>query len=153
MTKIHGHYINGAFVQDEGRTQAVYNPALGEVSSQLALASKETVEEAIAAAKAAFPAWRNTPPRKRAQVMFRFKMLLEEHADEICALITAEHGKVLDDARGELQRGSISLFEFGLSGAGWSHPPAPVNCTYRTYLHAVQQRLIRPVRRWFRPWH
>ncbi|MDH2434688.1 CoA-acylating methylmalonate-semialdehyde dehydrogenase [Pokkaliibacter sp. MBI-7] len=111
MTKIHGHYINGAFVQDEGRTQAVYNPALGEVSSQLALASKETVEEAIAAAKAAFPAWRNTPPLKRAQVMFRFKMLLEEHADEICALITAEHGKVLDDARGELQRG-IEVVEY-----------------------------------------
>ncbi|MFP8967733.1 CoA-acylating methylmalonate-semialdehyde dehydrogenase [Pokkaliibacter sp. CJK22405] len=111
MTQIHGHFINGEMVTDEARTQAVFNPAFGEESSRVALASKATVESAIAAAEAAFPAWRNTPPLKRAQVMFRFKMLLEEHADDICALITAEHGKVLDDARGELQRG-IEVVEY-----------------------------------------
>lgn len=100
-----GHFINGELVTPEGRTQDVFNPATGQVTKQVALASKETVEDAIAAAQAAFPAWRNTPPAKRAQIMFRFKQLLEENADEICALITNEHGKVLDDAAGELQRG------------------------------------------------
>jgi acyl-CoA reductase-like NAD-dependent aldehyde dehydrogenase len=59
------------------------------------MASQATVEEAIAAAEAAFPAWRDTPPAKRARIMFRFKQLLEEHADEIAAAITDEHGKVL----------------------------------------------------------
>lgn len=100
-----GHFINGMTVTTEGRTQDVFNPATGEVTRQVSLASKETVEQAIEAAQAAYPAWRNTPPAKRAQVMFRFKQLLEENADEICALITNEHGKVLDDAAGELQRG------------------------------------------------
>ncbi|TAH42264.1 MAG: CoA-acylating methylmalonate-semialdehyde dehydrogenase, partial [Betaproteobacteria bacterium] len=72
---------------------------------RVALASTDTVIAAIAAAEAAFPAWRDTPPAKRARIMFRFKELLEQHADRICELITAEHGKVLSDAMGELQRG------------------------------------------------
>ncbi|MBW6391164.1 CoA-acylating methylmalonate-semialdehyde dehydrogenase [Billgrantia antri] len=100
-----GHLINGTRVNDEGRTQDIFNPSIGEVSGQVSLASKATVEEAIAAAQAAFPAWRNTPPAKRARVMFRFKQLLEEHADEICRLIGQEHGKIVHDAKGELQRG------------------------------------------------
>lgn len=100
-----GHLINGQSQADENRTQDVFNPATGEVSKRVALASQSTVEEAITKAQAAFPAWRNTPPAKRAQVMFRLKTLLEENADKICALITEEHGKVLNDAKGELQRG------------------------------------------------
>ncbi|MGY0595575.1 MAG: CoA-acylating methylmalonate-semialdehyde dehydrogenase, partial [Paraglaciecola chathamensis] len=72
---------------------------------QVALAGKETVEEAISAACAAFPAWRNTPPAKRARVMFKFKELLELNADKICQLIGDEHGKIVHDARSELQRG------------------------------------------------
>ncbi|MDX5379499.1 MAG: aldehyde dehydrogenase family protein, partial [Halomonas sp.] len=100
-----GHLINGTRVADEGRTQNIFNPSTGEVGGQVSLASKATVEEAIATAQAAFPAWRNTPPAKRARVMFRFKQLLEEHADEICRLIGQEHGKIVHDAKGELQRG------------------------------------------------
>ncbi len=106
-----GHLINGVTVAGEDRTQAVYNPATGEVIGQVALASKATTETAIAAAKEAFPAWRNTPPAKRAQVMFRFKRLLEERADDICALLTDEHGKVTPDAMGELIRG-IEVVEY-----------------------------------------
>lgn len=106
-----GHMINGEMVADHERTQAVFNPATGVVSSHVALASVETTEAAIAAAQAAFPAWRNTPPAKRAQVMFRFKQLLEQHAEEICALITDEHGKVTPDAMGELTRG-IEVVEY-----------------------------------------
>ena len=100
-----GHFINGADVADTNRPAPVTNPATGEVTKHVAMASRQTVEEAIAAADAAFPAWRNTPPAKRAKVMFRFKQLLEENADEIVAAITSEHGKVLDDAMGEFQRG------------------------------------------------
>ena len=100
-----GHFINGEVRSDSERTQDVYNPSTGEVSKQVALASKETVEEAIAAAQAAFPAWRNTPVGKRAAVMFRFKALLEQNADKICQLIGDEHGKICHDAAGELQRG------------------------------------------------
>jgi malonate-semialdehyde dehydrogenase (acetylating)/methylmalonate-semialdehyde dehydrogenase len=100
-----GHFIDGRNVADTSRTQAVYDPALGAVTRHVALASQATVEQAVEAAQAAFPAWRDTPPAKRARVMFRLKQLLEQNADRICALITAEHGKVLNDAMGELQRG------------------------------------------------
>ena len=100
-----GHLINGQTSPDGGRTQDVYNPSTGEVSKQVALASKATVEQAIAAAEAAYPAWRNTPAIKRARVMFKFKDLLEQNADRICALIGEEHGKISHDAAGELQRG------------------------------------------------
>lgn len=111
-----GHMINGSQFQGQGdRTQDVFNPATGAVTKQVALASKNTVEEAIAAAQAAFPAWRNTPPMKRARVMFRFKQLLEENAEQICRLITDEHGKVLDDAMGELTRG-IEVVEYACAG-------------------------------------
>jgi malonate-semialdehyde dehydrogenase (acetylating)/methylmalonate-semialdehyde dehydrogenase len=106
-----GHFINGQQVAGSGRSQDVFNPATGAVTRQVALAGRETVEEAIAAAEAAFPAWRDTPPLKRARIMFRFKELLERNADEIVALITEEHGKVLHDALGELQRG-IEVVEY-----------------------------------------
>lgn len=99
------HFINGQDVDGQDRYQDVYNPATGQVTGKVALASSQTVEQAIAAAKAAFPAWRATPPLKRAKIMFRFKHLLEQHSSEICALLTAEHGKVTDDAFGELTRG------------------------------------------------
>ena len=106
-----GHIINGELREDTGRTQPVYNPSTGEVSKQVALASKATVEAAIAAAQAAFPAWRDTPPAKRARVMFKFKELLEQHAPAINQLIGEEHGKIAHDAGGELQRG-IENVEF-----------------------------------------
>ena len=100
-----GHLIDGKMITTGQRSQDVFNPATGVSSTRVLLADKATVEQAIASAQAAFPAWRNTPPLKRARVMSKLKVLLEEHAEEICAMITAEHGKVLSDAMGELQRG------------------------------------------------
>ena len=100
-----GHLINGQIIEDAARLQDVYNPSTGAVSKQVALASKATVEQAIAAAEAAFPEWRNTPPIKRARVMFRFKELLEQNAERIAQMIGEEHGKISHDALGELQRG------------------------------------------------
>ncbi|WP_298718355.1 CoA-acylating methylmalonate-semialdehyde dehydrogenase [uncultured Oceanisphaera sp.] len=98
------HLINGER-HHSTTTLDVYNPATGEVCSRLCMGDQSLVAEAVAAARAAFPAWRDTPPAKRARVMFRFKQLLEERADDICALISEEHGKTLEDAKGELQRG------------------------------------------------
>jgi malonate-semialdehyde dehydrogenase (acetylating)/methylmalonate-semialdehyde dehydrogenase len=109
-----GHLINGEIVTTSARSLDVFNPATAEITKRVAVADKATVESAIAAAQAAFPEWRNTPPIKRARVMFRFKQLLEEHADEICRLIGEEHGKIVHDAQGELQRG-IENVEFACS--------------------------------------
>ena len=100
-----GHLIDGKIVTPGTRSQDVFNPATGQAEKRVLLASKSTVEEAIASAQAAYPAWRNTPALKRARVMGNLKVLLEQHSDELCALITAEHGKVLADSAGELQRG------------------------------------------------
>ena len=106
-----GHYINGKNVADIERLQPVSNPATGDNVRQVAMASTVTVAKAVAAAQAAFPAWRDTPPVKRAQIMFRYKQLLEENAAAIVARITEEHGKVLNDAMGELGRG-IEVVEY-----------------------------------------
>ena len=106
-----GHFINGELCTPGSRTQPVYNPSTGEAVKQVLLASDTTVKAAISSAQAAYPAWRNTPVNKRAQVMFRFKALLEAHADAIIKLIGEEHGKISHDAAGELQRG-IENVEF-----------------------------------------
>ena len=99
------HLIDGHLVAGGSRSQDVFNPATGQAEKRVLLADKTTVEQAIACAHAAYPAWRATPPLKRARVMSKLKVLLEQNADQICALLTAEHGKVVGDALGELQRG------------------------------------------------
>ncbi|MER1966586.1 CoA-acylating methylmalonate-semialdehyde dehydrogenase [Castellaniella sp. GW247-6E4] len=107
-----GHFIQGRRVPGEGtRTQAIYNPATGEVTRQLRLASLEDVEAAVRSAAAAFPAWSSTPSPRRARVMFKFLELINAHREELAAIITAEHGKVFSDAMGELARG-IDIIEY-----------------------------------------
>jgi malonate-semialdehyde dehydrogenase (acetylating)/methylmalonate-semialdehyde dehydrogenase len=106
-----GHFINGASVADTNAPKDVTNPATGEVIHQVAMATEETVITAIDAAYDAFPAWRDTTPLNRARVMFNFKALIERDKDEIIALITEEHGKVVSDAAGELTRG-LEVVEF-----------------------------------------
>ena len=100
-----GHLIDGKLVRGGSRSQDVFNPASGKAEKRVLLADQATMELAIVSAQAAYPAWRATPPLKRARVMGKLKQLLEENADRICALLTAEHGKVVGDAQGELQRG------------------------------------------------
>lgn len=109
--KVIGHFINGSTCTPQGYMQDVFNPATGQAEKQVLLASATTVKEAISAAQKAFSAWRNTPVNKRAQVMFKFKQLLEIHADTLIELIGQEHGKIGHDAAGELQRG-IENVEF-----------------------------------------
>ncbi|MGO2430281.1 MAG: CoA-acylating methylmalonate-semialdehyde dehydrogenase [Glutamicibacter arilaitensis] len=99
------HWINNANYSADDRSGKIYNPATGEVSGHVALASKATTEHAIAAAAAAFPKWRDTSLARRTAIMFNFRQLLAERKGELAAIITAEHGKVLDDALGEVARG------------------------------------------------
>jgi malonate-semialdehyde dehydrogenase (acetylating)/methylmalonate-semialdehyde dehydrogenase len=101
-----GHYIGGSRVAGEsGAVADLYDPASGKVSAQISLGGTRDVDRAVAAATRAWPAWAATPPPRRAAVLFKFKHLIEQHADELARLITREHGKVLSDARGSLQRG------------------------------------------------
>jgi len=112
MSKTLHHYINGKRVDGtSGRFGDIFDPATGEVSAKVPLASADETAHAIAAAQAAFPAWRDTTPLRRARVMFKFKDLLEQHLDELIALVTAEHGKVANDSRGDIVRG-IEVVEF-----------------------------------------
>ena len=108
------HWINNAYTEGVEATVEradVTNPATGETTGQVAMAGQATVDEAVAAAKAAFPAWRDTSLSKRTQILFRYRELLNERKEELAALITAEHGKVLDDALGEVMRG-LEVVEF-----------------------------------------
>ena len=100
-----GHFIDGAQVTETVRTTPVFNPSTGAVHGEVAHADQTTVDKALTAAERAWPGWRDTPPAKRAQILFRYKNLLEQHAEDICRLIGEEHGKIAHDARGELQRG------------------------------------------------
>jgi len=89
----------------------VFNPTLGVLRGTVALASRAETEAAIASAHAAFPDWAATSPLTRARVMFRFKELVEKHMDELAMLVSSEHGKVLSDAKGSIQRG-LEVVEF-----------------------------------------
>jgi malonate-semialdehyde dehydrogenase (acetylating)/methylmalonate-semialdehyde dehydrogenase len=107
-----GHWIGGQPTRGSGtRSQAVFNPSTGAVARQVLLASTDDVAAAVAAAKAAQPAWGDTPPLRRARVMNNFLALLNQHRDTLAAMITAEHGKVFTDAQGEVTRG-IDIVEF-----------------------------------------
>jgi len=106
------HFIDGQRAAGtSGRFNDVFDPAQGRRTARVPVASATEVGTAVAAAKAAFDAWSETPPLKRARLMFRFKELLEAHSDEIAELITRDHGKLFSDAKGEVSRG-IEIVEF-----------------------------------------
>lgn len=107
-----GHWIGGRTVPGRAaRRQDVFNPATGRVARQVLLGDADDVRAAVAAAQAAFPAWADTPPIRRARVLNAFLALLNQHRDTLAAMITAEHGKVFTDAQGEVTRG-IEIVEF-----------------------------------------
>jgi malonate-semialdehyde dehydrogenase (acetylating)/methylmalonate-semialdehyde dehydrogenase len=106
------HYINGEIREGtSGRSGDVFNPATGEISRTVSLASSSEVDTAISAAAQAFEGWRYTPPLRRARVMFKFKELLDKHHDDLARIITDEHGKTFSDAHGEVTRG-LEVVEF-----------------------------------------
>lgn len=107
-----GHFIGGKTVSGtSGRFGDVFNPSTGEVQAKVALASKAEVEAAIANAQAAQPAWAATNPQRRARVMFKFLELIQKEMDSLAALLSSEHGKVISDAKGDIQRG-VEVVEF-----------------------------------------
>ena len=100
------HFINGQPVSGSGnRVGEVFDPALGKVTKHVSLANQQDIESAIAAAKNAYPSWRDTPLSKRQQIIFNFRELLNAKKSELAQIITEEHGKVLSDAMGEITRG------------------------------------------------
>src|SRR3977135_260496 len=104
------HWIGGKRIPGKsGRSGQVYNPATGAQTGAVDFASTEEVGAAVAAAKAAFPAWRATSLSKRTEIMVRIRNLVETHRTELAALLTAEHGKVPSDALGEIARGLENL--------------------------------------------
>ena len=106
------HFINGQHISRPGAvTSPVYDPSTGQVQAHLQHADAALVAEAVAIAKAAQPAWAALNPQRRARVMFAFKDLLDEHTQELAYLMSSEHGKLLDDCLGELQRG-VDVVEF-----------------------------------------
>jgi len=106
------HWIGDKAVPGaSGRTAKVYNPATGQVQALVPMANRAELDAAVSAAQAAFPAWSAQPPLRRARVMFRFRELFEQRLDDFARLITAEHGKVFSDARGEATRG-LEVVEF-----------------------------------------
>ena len=112
MKKDVQHFVNGAHVAGKsGRHSPLFNPATGEEAGRVALANAAELDAAVKAAEAAFPKWAATPPIQRARIMFRFKELVEKHMDELAAIITAEHGKTIVDAKGSITRG-LEVVEF-----------------------------------------
>ncbi len=106
-----GHWIDNEHCSAGPRQQDVFNPATGAVARRVVLAEPGDVEAAVRSAQAAFPGWADTPPIRRARVLFKFLELLNRHHDALAAAITAEHGKIFSDAHGEVSRG-IDIVEF-----------------------------------------
>lgn len=106
------HYIAGnAYTEKTDKRLTIHNPALGEAIGEVFSANQALCNKAIAAAQEAFPAWSDTPPLKRARILFKFRELLEKHQNELASIVTREHGKTLDDAKGSVAR-AIEVVEF-----------------------------------------
>ena len=112
MTKAYNHFIGGEMVTGRsGHYRDIFNPSLGDISGTVSLANLEEVDLAVKSAQEAFPGWAALNPQRRARVMFNFKGLIEKHADELALIISEEHGKVLADSHGDIQRG-LDVIEF-----------------------------------------
>ena len=140
MTEI-GHFIGNAHVAGgSGRRQPVYNPATGAAEKTVALASASEVDGAVAAAVAAWPAWAETPPLRRARILDRFKTLLWERADTLAEVISSEHGKTHDDALGEVTRG-LEVVEFAVGAPSHLKGEFTENVGSGVDAHTVRQPL------------
>ncbi len=111
MTELIGHFIGGDSFKGDGSTSPIFNPATGRRSADLLHATPADVNVAVMAAHQAFPGWAATTPLRRARVLNRFLGILQDRTDELAAAITNEHGKILSDAKGEIQRG-VEVVEF-----------------------------------------
>jgi malonate-semialdehyde dehydrogenase (acetylating)/methylmalonate-semialdehyde dehydrogenase len=140
MPKLIPHHIDGQQVAGRGRTAAVYNPATGEQTGSVSLASTAEVNDVVAVAKKAFVSWATTTPLRRARILNKFLRILEERTDELAAVITAEHGKVLSDAKGEIQRG-MEVVEFATAAPQLLKGEVTENVGTRVDSHSLRQPL------------
>ena len=140
MAKTIPFFIGGHEVAGKGRTAPVFNPATGEQTASVSLASTAEVNEAIAVAKKAFPAWAATPPLRRARILNKFLGILDARTDELAAVITSEHGKVLSDAKGEIQRGA-EVVEFATAAPQLLKGEVTENVGPRVDSHSLRQPL------------
>ena len=141
MATLITHFVGGRTVAGEGpRRSPVTNPATGQITGEVTLASTEDVRAAVAAAKAAFPGWAATTPLRRARILNRFLRILEDRGAELAAVITAEHGKVLSDAMGEIQRG-IEVVEFATAAPQLLKGEVTENVGTRVDSHSLRQPL------------
>ena len=139
-TTLH-HWRNGAiFEGTSGRFSDVTNPATGEVTASLSLASADDVNQVVEAAAAAFPGWRDTSLARRSQVLFAFRELLNARKGELAEIITAEHGKVLSDALGEVTRGQ-EVVEFACGMPHLIKGAFTENASTKIDVHSVRQPL------------
>ncbi|KKF01119.1 aldehyde dehydrogenase family protein, partial [Mycolicibacterium obuense] len=135
------HWVNGeVFEGSSGASAPVTNPATGEVTGQVALASVEDARAVIDAAAAAFPAWRDTSLAKRTQVLFRFRELLNDRKGELAEIITSEHGKVVSDALGEVARGQ-EVVEFACGIPHLLKGGFTENASTNIDVHSIRQAL------------
>ena len=133
------HWKSGApYEGSSGRFGDVTNPATGEVTAQVAFAGEEDVQAVVAAAVAAFPQWRDTSLAKRTQILFTFRELLNARKEELAAIITAEHGKVLSDALGEVTRGQ-EVVEFACGIPHLLKGAFTENASTKVDVHSVRQ--------------
>ena len=127
-------FINGDWHESKTtRYMDCYNPSTGEVMAQAPQCTSEEVEAAVAAAQAAFPAWADTPPNTRVQVLFRMKALLDKHLDELTLLVATENGKVWDEAKGDVLK-VTEVVEFACGIPHLMLGPALMNCTRRSLI-------------------
>jgi len=105
------HFINGQSLSEGSRNSDVWNPSQGEIQARVGLGTPATLQKAVDAALAAQPAWAATNPQRRARVMFKFKELIEANMQELAELLASEHGKVVADAKGDVQRG-LEVIEY-----------------------------------------
>ncbi len=140
MAKTIPFFIGGSEVAGKGRTAPVFNPATGEQTASVSLASTAEVNAAIAVAKKAFPTWAATPPLRRARILNKFLGILDARTDELAAVITSEHGKVLSDAKGEIQRGA-EVVEFATAAPQLLKGEVTENVGTRVDSHSLRQPL------------
>lgn len=135
------HFINGNHVAStSGRSQPVYNPAIGVAEKTVAMATADEVDMAVAAAKAAWPNWSKTPALRRARILDKFKNLLWERADELASVLASEHGKTHDDAVGEVTRG-LEVVEFAIGAPSFLKGEFSENVGSVVDSHNIRQSL------------
>ena len=140
MTKI-DHFIDGVQVAGtSGRTAPVFNPATGVQTAAVSLASVDEVNRAVASARRAFPEWAATPPLRRARILNRFLRIMEDNIDSLASVITAEHGKILSDAKGEIQRG-MEVVEYATGAPQLLKGEVTENVGTRVDSHSLRQPL------------